>query len=153
MTGIFRNFAKNLGPMKIRLRRVDDAFNMEATDESGHSILMDGSPEIGAHGRGVRPMQVLIMGMGGCAAIDIIQILNKQRQQVREFYIEIEAERQKDLTPSLWEKAHIIFTFAGSVDPEKARKAADLSMNKYCSVAATLSKAGTRLSWEVIVKN
>lgn len=135
--------------MKIALQRIDDGFNMEAVDEQGHKVLMDSSIENGGKNNGVRPMQMLMMGLGGCSAIDVVMILRKQRQEITDFRIEIEAEREKDKEPSLWEKAHIVFHIAGKVDPDKAARAVELSMNKYCSVAETLRQGKTQLTWEV----
>jgi len=135
--------------MKIALQRVDDGFNMEAVDEGGHKVLMDSSLENGGKNNGVRPMQMVIMGLGGCSAIDVMMILKKQRQEVTDFRIEIEAEREKGKEPSLWESAHLVFHFAGNIDPDKAARAVELSMNKYCSVAETLRQGKTKLTWEV----
>ncbi|RBL87990.1 OsmC family protein [Chitinophaga flava] len=135
--------------MKIALQRVDDGFNMEAVDEGGHKVLMDSSIENGGKNNGVRPMQMIIMGLGGCSAIDVLMILKKQRQEVKDFRIEIEADREKGKEPALWETAHIIFHFTGNIDPDKAARAVELSMNKYCSVAETLRQANTKLTWEV----
>lgn len=139
----------NLIIMKIALQRVDDGFNMEAVDEGGHKVLMDSSLENGGKNNGVRPMQMVIMGLGGCSAIDVMMILKKQRQEVTDFRIEIEAEREKGKEPSLWETAHLVFHLKGNIDPDKAARAVELSMNKYCSVAETLRQGNTKLTWEV----
>ncbi|HVI43818.1 MAG TPA: OsmC family protein [Chitinophaga sp.] len=135
--------------MKIALQRIDDGFNMEAVDEGGHKVLMDSSLENGGKNNGVRPMQMVIMGLGGCSAIDVLMILKKQRQEVKDFRIEIDAEREKGKEPALWETAHIIFHFTGNIDVDKAARAVELSMNKYCSVAETLRQANTKLTWEI----
>jgi putative redox protein len=139
--------------MKIELHRIDDGFNMEARDEKGHKVLMDTSAEQGGHDNGVRPMQMLIMGLGGCSAIDIVMILKKQKQDITDFKITIEAAREKDKEPALWETINITFILKGNIDPGKAKRAAELSMQKYCSVAETLRKAGANISWEVKVNN
>lgn len=135
--------------MKIALKRIDDGFNMEAVDEQGHKVLMDSSIENGGKNNGVRPMQMLIMGLGGCSAIDVVMILKKQRQEITDFHIEIEADREKGKEPALWEKAHIVFHLSGNIDADKAARAVELSMNKYCSVAETLRQGHTQLTWEV----
>ncbi|GEP98380.1 OsmC family protein [Chitinophaga cymbidii] len=135
--------------MKIALKRIDDGFNMEAVDEQGHKVLMDSSVENGGKNNGVRPMQMLIMGLGGCSAIDVVMILKKQRQEITDFRIEIEADREQGKEPSLWEKAHIVFYLSGNIDADKASRAVELSMNKYCSVAETLRQAKTQLTWEI----
>jgi putative redox protein len=135
--------------MKIALQRVDDGFNMEATDEGGHKVLMDSSLENGGKNNGVRPMQMVIMGLGGCSAIDVLMILKKQRQEVTDLRIEIDGEREKGKEPSLWESVHLIFHLKGKIDADKAARAVELSMNKYCSVAETLRQGNTKLTWEV----
>ena len=137
--------------MKISLQRLDDAFNMEAVDEAGHKVLMDSSVENGGKNNGIRPMQMLLMGLGGCSAIDVAMILKKQRQEIKDFRIEIEGEREKGKEPSLWETAHVVFHLTGDIDPDKAARAVELSMQKYCSVAETLRAGGTNLTWETRV--
>jgi putative redox protein len=138
--------------MKIALHRLDDGFNMEARDEQGHTLRMDTSPGQGGGGKGVRPMQSLIMGLGGCSAIDMIMILKKQKQEITDFRIEIEAEREKDKVPALWETVHVTFRLKGKVDAGKAQRAAELSILKYCSVAETLRRAGAKITWEVKIE-
>lgn len=138
--------------MKITLKRMDDGFNMEAVDEMGHQVRMDTSAEQGGKNNGVRPMQMLIMGLGGCTAIDVIMILKKQRQDIQDFGISIEADREEGKEPSLWSNAHLVFSFKGNIDAGKAERAVELSMQKYCSVAETLRRSGTRITWEVAVR-
>jgi putative redox protein len=133
----------------IDIIRQSGDFGFEATDASGHVIRMDTSPESGGNNYGVRPMQMLLMGLGGCSGIDVVSILKKQRQEINHFSMHIEAEREKGKEPSLWKSARIIFTLGGTIDEEKAKRAAQLSMEKYCSVAETIRKAGTEVSWEV----
>lgn len=137
--------------MKITLERLDDAFNMRAMDGTGHEVLMDSSEENGGKGNGVRPMNMLIMGMGGCTAIDVVMILKKQRQEITDFRITIDAERETGKEPALWAKTHLLFSFEGNIENGKAERAVDLSMQKYCSVAETLRKSGTEITWSVEV--
>ncbi len=137
--------------MKIELRRVDDAFNMEAVDSDGHVVSMDAGEAIGGKNRGVRPMQMLLMGLGGCSAIDILLILKKQKQLVSDFRISIAGEREPGKEPSLWQSIELVFHFTGEVDKDKAQRAVDLSMKKYCSVSATLEKAGAKINYRVRV--
>lgn len=135
----------------IELERVNGDYGFEAKDANGHVIRMDTKPENGGLNFGVRPMQTLLMGLGGCSGIDIISILKKQRQEVTGFKMHIDGERQAGKEPSIWESTHIVFELSGNIDPEKAKKAVDLSMEKYCSVAETLRLAGGKITWEVIV--
>jgi putative redox protein len=137
--------------MKIDLCRVDQNFAMEATDAEGHTVLMDAAENIGGGGKGVRPMQMLLMGLGGCAAVDILLILKKQKQEVTDFRISIEGVREEGKEPSLWKELTLVFHFTGSVEKEKAQRAVDLSIKKYCSVAATLEKAGAKIQYTLHV--
>ena len=136
---------------KIELHRVKGEFSFEAKDAFGHTVIMDTSDETGGNNSGVRPMQMLLMGLGGCSAIDIVTILKKQRQQIDDFKIEISGEREPGKEPSLWQNVRIKYFLKGKIEPEKAKRACELSMGKYCSVAATLLKAGTKITWNVKV--
>lgn len=137
--------------IEINLHRVEGDFGFEAKDANGHTVHMDTSDESGGSNFGVRPMQMLLMGLGGCSAIDIVMILKKQRQTIDDFAIKITGEREPGKEPSLWANAKIIFYLKGAIDNEKAFRACELSMNKYCSVAETLKRSGTQLTWEVVV--
>src|SRR5882672_2687963 len=133
--------------IEISLQRVSGDFGFEAKDANGHTVHMDTSDESGGSNFGVRPMQMLLMGLGGCSAIDIVMILKKQRQTIEDFSIQISGEREAGKEPSLWANAKVIFTLKGNIDKEKAYRACELSMNKYCSVAETLKRGGTILTW------
>ena len=137
--------------IEINLHRVNGDFGFEASDANGHMVRIDTSDESGGENFGVRPMQMLLMGLGGCSAIDFVMILKKQRQTIEDFSIKITGEREPGKEPSLWQNAKIIFMLKGTIDKEKAERACQLSMDKYCSVAATLKNGGTDLSWEVVV--
>ena len=137
--------------IEVNLKRLQGDFGFEGTDANGHTVKMDSSNETGGINFGIRPMQMLLMGLGGCSAIDIVMILKKQRQEVKDFSIKIEGEREPGKEPSLWQELKIIFTLTGNIDEEKAARACELSMNKYCSVAETLRRGGTSLSWEAVV--
>ncbi|MBB5394429.1 OsmC family protein [Mucilaginibacter sp. AK015] len=135
----------------INLSRVSGDYGFEATDEYGHTVRMDSSPESGGQNFGVRPMQMLLMGLGGCSAIDVIAILKKQRQNVVDYKMVIAGEREPGKEPSLWKDITLEFHLYGTVDEDKAKKAVELSLSKYCSVAATLYKADADIKWKVIV--
>jgi putative redox protein len=137
--------------IKIELERVEGDFGFEAKDANGHTVRLDTSPEGGGTNFGVRPMQMLLMGLGGCSGIDIVNILKKQRQTIDGFSMKIEGEREAGKEPSIWKNMTIVFELTGNIDPEKARRACELSMDKYCSVAETLRRAGGELKWEVRV--
>ncbi|NCD72172.1 OsmC family protein [Mucilaginibacter agri] len=135
----------------IELKRVKGDFGFEATDEAGHTVRMDSSPESGGWDFGVRPMQMLLMGLGGCAGIDVISILKKQRQDVKDYKMTISGDREAGKEPSLWKNVNIDFHIYGNVDEDKAKRAVDLSLEKYCSVAATLTGSGTTITTKVFV--
>ena len=137
--------------VKVELERVNGAFGFEAKDANGHIVKIDTSPETGGNDFGVRPMQLLLMGLGGCSGIDILSILKKQRQEVTGFQMSLEGEREPGVDPSLWKDITIVFHLEGNIDVEKAEKACALSMNKYCSVAETLRRGNTAISWRVEV--
>src|SRR5690349_17617591 len=108
--------------MRVELKRLDDAFHFEAKNAEGNTIHFDGSPKIGGSNKGVSPMQSLLMAIGGCSAIDIVMILKKQRQEIIDFQISIDGEREKDKEPSLWEQVHIQFKLKGKIEKEKAER-------------------------------
>ena len=137
--------------MRIELKRLDDAFHFEAMDESGHTTQMDAGENIGGHNKGVRPMQLLIMGLGGCSAIDVVMILKKQRQQIDDFTISIDGEREVGKEPSLWKTIEMHFKLKGKIDLDKAQRAVNLSVEKYCSVAKTIEAAGATITYKVSV--
>ncbi|WP_245917042.1 OsmC family protein [Mucilaginibacter yixingensis] len=141
----------NIMAATIKLSRVSDDFGFEATDGNGHVVKMDTSPESGGKDFGVRPMQMLLMGLAGCSAIDVISILKKQRQDVKDYKMVVNGDRQAGVEPSLWEDVNIEFHLYGDIDEDKAKRAAELSVDKYCSVAATLKKAGAGVNWQVFV--
>ncbi len=136
---------------KIELTRVKGDFGFEATDENGHVVKMDSSPESGGWDYGVRPMQMLLMGLAGCSAIDVITILKKQRQIINNYKMVVNGERESGKEPSLWQEIVVEFHLYGNIDKDKADKAVELSLNKYCSVAATLGHAGAKISWKAFV--
>lgn len=137
--------------ISIELTREQLQYGFVATDASHHSVKMDTSPETGGHDFGVRPMQLLLMALAGCSAIDVIGILNKQRQTVTDYKMKVSGEREAGIEPSLWKKIEVVFYLFGEIDETKAERAAALSMEKYCSVAATLRAAGAVINWKLII--
>jgi putative redox protein len=137
--------------IKIELSRLNEGFHMEARNEQGSVVHMDASPDIGGENLGMRPMQMLLAAMGGCSAIDIISILKKQRQDLKDLKVTITGEREKDAVPSLYTEIHAHFRLFGKLDSDKAEKAVSLSVEKYCSVARTLEKtARITYTFEII---
>jgi putative redox protein len=126
--------------MKVELRRVNDAFHFEAVGAADVVVNIDGSPDIGGVNAGARPMEMILMGLGGCSAIDVVLILQKQRQVIEDMAITIEAERVPNETPSIFKTIHVHYNFKGDLNEEKVKRAIELSMDKYCSVTAILNK-------------
>lgn len=137
--------------IRIELSRVNDAFHFEASNEHGNKVHIDAAPEIGGTNQGMRPMQMLLAALGGCSAIDVVNILRKQRQPLDDIRITVTGEREPDAVPSLYREVHAHFRLYGNVDPEKTGKAVALAVEKYCSVAKTLeSNARITHSFEII---
>ena len=113
----------------------------EAKSESGHTVLMDGSAEYGGENRGPRPMELILMGLGGCASFDIVTILKKSRQDVTGVVCQLKAERA-DSIPAVFTKIHLHFVVTGfDVSEKHVEKAVNLSAEKYCSVSIMLSQS------------
>lgn len=133
--------------MLIQLERLDDAFNLKATNEQGNSVETDAAPAIGGGGKGMRPMEMLLSSLGACSSIDVIDILRKMRQPLNDIKVTLNGEREKDKTPSLFTDIHVSFNLYGDLDLDKAKRAVDMSMEKYCSVAKILEKTA-KITWE-----
>jgi putative redox protein len=133
--------------IKIELNRLNDAFHFSAENEDGVTVHLDSSPDSGGMNLGMRPMQMLLAAMGGCSAIDIISIMKKQRQDLRDLKITVSGERKPDTVPSLYQSVHAHYKLFGDLDPVKVEKAIILSIDKYCSVSKTLEKAGAKISY------
>lgn len=135
--------------LQAKLTNPDYGFTI--TDAKGHTMKIDIPADQGGHGDGLRPMQTVLAALCGCSAVDVISILKKQRQPLVDLLIKVDGERQKGVEPALWDKVHLLFQITGDVEPGKASRAVQLSMEKYCSVAETLRRAGATLTWEVMV--
>lgn len=138
--------------MKISLKRLNNAVHFQAKNEDGNTIDIDGSPAIGGEDLGVRPMQLLLMGLASCSSMDMISILTKQKQIINDYDVEVEAERDTESTPSLFTDIMVTFIVNGEVDTKKAIRATKLSMNKYCSVSKIMEKTAT-ISYKLLLNN
>jgi putative redox protein len=125
--------------MKARVKWVEGmAFMAEA--DSGHAIVMDGAPDIGGRNLGPRPMEMVLMGAGGCSSIDVVMILQKSRQDVTDCQVELTADRADD-HPKVFTKIHFHFVVSGrNLKPEVVERAIKLSAEKYCSATIILAK-------------
>ncbi len=123
---------------------------MEATNETGNSIQMDGSPSIGGQNLGARPMEIVLMSLAGCSSIDVISILKKMKQEVTEYDVEVTAER-RDEVPSIFTKIHMKFLVKGNnLEEDKVKRAVQLSAEKYCSVSKILEPTA-EISWNCVI--
>ena len=139
--------------IKVEINRIDQDFHMEAVNEVGNKIQMDAGTGDGGHELAFRPMQLLLAAFGGCSAIDLIGILRKQREPLQDVKITVTGEREKGVVPSLYTEVHAHFRLFGDINNEKAERAVQLSVDKYCSVANTLEKtAKVTHSFEIITQ-
>lgn len=126
-------------------------YGMDIRDADGHVLRMDIPIDQGGNGSGFRPMQTMLAALCGCSSVDIISILKKQRQELTDLKIEVDGKREEGKEPSLWKEINVKFKLTGAVEAVKAKRAVDLSIEKYCSVAETLRKAGANISYEVFL--
>ena len=125
--------------MKTTVRWLDGMM-MVGESPSGHAIIMDGPEDLGGNNLGIRPMEMLLLGLGGCTTIDVVSTLKKMREEVRDCRVEISAERADD-HPKVFTRIHINFVVEGSnLNEKKVSKAVSLSADKYCSASIMLGK-------------
>ncbi|OQY55985.1 MAG: OsmC family protein [Candidatus Parabeggiatoa sp. nov. 2] len=126
--------------MKARVKWVENAC-LVAEAGSGHGVVIDGAPEIGGRNLGVRPMEMMLMGLGGCTAMDVLSMLKKQRQNVTDCVIEVEGTR-RDEHPKVFTEIHVHYIITGrDLKESLVKRAVDLSAETYCSVSQMLGKA------------
>jgi putative redox protein len=111
---------------------------MVAINEGGNELVMDAAKDIGGNESGFRPMSMLLAALGGCSSIDVILILKKQKQEIESFEVEIESEKIKVEEHSVFKDITVHFKLKGKIDKEKAERAIQLSIDKYCSVSKAL---------------
>ncbi len=120
--------------------------SFKAESETGHSVQMDGPPDQGGENRGPRPMEMLLMGLGGCASFDVLSMLKKGRQQVTNCVAELEAGRA-DAVPAVFTRIHLNFVVTGhDLKEAQVKRAVSLSAEKYCSASIMMEKAGVEVS-------
>tara|TARA_R110000787_G_scaffold47388_4_gene114699 strand:- start:3175 stop:3606 length:432 start_codon:yes stop_codon:yes gene_type:complete len=137
--------------MKANVKWVDGAMFLGESG-SGHCVVMDGPEDHGGRNMGVRPMEMLLLGMGGCASFDVVSILKKSRQQVIACQAQLEAERA-DTVPAVFTAINIHFVVSGNnLKAQQVKRAVELSAEKYCSASIMLGKAGVKVShsYEVV---
>ena len=123
--------------MKARVKWVQDVMFVGESG-SGHAVVMDGSPEHGGRNLGIRPMEMLLLGLGGCTAFDVVLILKRGRDPVTDCVVEIEAERA-ETDPKVFTRIHLVYTVTGrGLSPAKVERAINRSKEKYCSASIML---------------
>lgn len=125
--------------------------SFEATSSTGHKVMMDASKEVGGEDKGSRPMELLLMGLGGCSGIDVMMMLEKGKQAVKDCQMAITSERA-DGIPAVYTKIHLHFTVTGTeLNEKKVARAVSLSAEKYCSVSKMLEKTAEMThSYEIV---
>jgi len=139
--------------MKAEVKWVGDAMFIGESG-SGHAVVMDGPPDHGGRNMGIRPMEMLLIGVGGCSSFDVVDILKKSRQNVTSCHAKLDAERA-DAVPAVFTKLNIHFIVKGKDLKEKqVERAVSLSAEKYCSASIMLGKAGVNIthSFEIVAE-
>lgn len=135
--------------MKVTLIRISGS-KFEATNEAGNLAIMDGPEIVGGVGAGVRPMEMVLMGLAGCAAVDVLLILQKGRRPVKSLEILVNGERVNEI-PAVFSTVHLTFIASGAFKKKHLDRAADLSIEKYCSVAKML-RPNVTITHETVLK-
>lgn len=138
--------------MRATVKWVEDAMFVGESG-SGHAVVMDGPSDQGGRNMGVRPMEMMLLGLGGCAAFDVVSILKKSRQKIADCRVELSAERAEGV-PSPFTKIHLHFIVSGSdLKATQVARAVNLSAEKYCSASIMLAAAGVALSHDFEVRD
>lgn len=129
-----------------------DKMSFEGLNPSNHKIIVDASEKEGGENKGPRPMELFIIGLMGCTAMNVISILNKMRKNIKSFKVEVEAEKATE-HPKVWTDINLKYIFKGDdLDNESVNKAIELSQNKYSSAAATLRRSGAKINYLYIIE-
>lgn len=139
--------------MKVDVNWLGKDYHMEAGNAEGGKIRIDGNTEIGGLEGGMSPMQMLLAAVGGCSAIDVISILEKQKQDLKDLRVEVDGDKQPTGDGySEYKSIHLHFILKGDLDPKKVERALELSITKYCSVSKALEK-GSEISYDYIIES
>ena len=126
--------------MQVNVKRVNERVHLVASNDSNLEVHLDGNEKIGGENGGFRPMQLILAAIAGCSSIDLVLILEKQRQTLRDLRITVTGERA-DAIPSPFETIHLHFELIGAIDSEKATRAVELAVDRYCSVGEMLKQS------------
>ena len=131
--------------MKAKVRWAGDV-KFELESDTGHTIIVDGPPDMGGKNQGPRPMELVLLGVGACSSIDVIHILKKARQDVTDCECDLQAERVDDV-PAVFKKIHLHFVVTGKgLKENQVKRAVELSAEKYCSASIMLSRGGVEMT-------
>lgn len=147
---LLRSVFSTFAVMKITLNRKNEDVHFEASGMTPVKVNIDGAPAMGGIDAGARPMELVLMALGGCSVIDVVSILKKQRQKIDDLQVEVEGQREPDAVPSPFKKIHMTFHFKGELNEEKVKRAIQLSVEKYCSVQVMLA-ATVEISWSYTI--
>lgn len=129
-----------------------DGMSFVAESGSGHAVVIDGPPELGGRNIGARPMELLLMGVGACASVDVVMILKKARQAISDCVCELKAERA-DTEPKVFTAIHLHFVVTGNdLNPSQVERAVKLSAEKYCSASIMLGRGGVVMTHDFEIK-
>lgn len=127
--------------MEINLARKNKKFHFEAANAEGQTVGIDANPAIGGEGKGFRPMEMLLVGLGGCSGIDMVNMLTKQKEPLDDVKIKITATRKDNEVPAIFEEINIHFDMFGKLSEQKVKRALDLTFEKYCSVSNIIGRS------------
>lgn len=129
--------------MEINLVRKSGKFNFEAQNSGGFTVDLDAKQEIGGEGKGFRPMEMLLIGLGGCSGIDVVNVLTKQKEPLDDVKISIKATRKDQEMPPIFDVINIHFDLYGTLSMQKVERALAMTFEKYCSVSNILERSAT----------
>lgn len=135
----------------LTAERINPDFEMMITDTTGNRMTIDIPVDQGGNGNGMRPMQTVLAALCGCSAVDVVSILKKQKQEVTGFKILVDGQREQGKEPSVWQTVDLVFELTGNIETTKGFRAVKLSVDKYCSVAETVRRAGATINYKVLV--
>jgi len=138
--------------MEINLVRKSGKFNFEAENEAGFTVELDAKEAIGGEGKGFRPMEMLLIGLGGCSGIDMVNVLTKQKEPLDDVKIQIKATRKDEEMPPIFDVIDIHFELQGALNVQKVERALALTFDKYCSVSNILGRSA-KLNFTYTIHN
>lgn len=136
--------------MKVLLERINDNYLFEVSNSNGHRVLLDNKSKNEGSVKGISPMELLLMGLAGCSSIDVVAILKKQKINPKSIKMEVKGERTPGAIPALFHTINVNVILEGDFLPEKAKRAVDLSFEKYCSVSKTLESTA-KINYSIIL--